>query len=269
MRYLSIVVLIVLFCVASSCTQLNESYVSTSNSNYNLVSMPEPFERADNSGGDELHDYYSKYVFRFGNINSTLISLADEEEAQKWINSQLSEQDYEFTVLDYINYFKIPKEELIKAISDSKFPEGWIINISDIDIIYSGNVELINKTFVNEYALLYDNKIYTPEWLYNNSIADYIKEGLPANEVKACLNRMKVFPFTDAAIAALDKKIMTIPEMYNSDFVFDDTYDETLSTSTIINDSYDDITINTNELPEVTTTTGADYEGNYISTTAD
>lgn len=173
--------------------------------------MPEPFDQAYNSGGDSLHNYYCEYVFKFGNINSTLIDLVGEKEAQAWLNEYFASkkagtESSELTVLRFIEHFDISKEELIKAVSDSDYPDGWIINISDIEVIYSGNDDLIQQTFVNEYALLHNGIIYTPEWLYTHSLDDYAKEGLPIESVNACMEKMRELPFTDEAQNAVADK---------------------------------------------------------------
>lgn len=173
------------------------------------IEMPEPFDQTNNS--DSLHDYYSKYVFKFGNINSVLIDLAGEKEAEEWINEHISGQKSgtdasEMTVLRFVEHFDITKEELTKAVSETEYPDGWIIGASDIEVIYSGDDDLIAQTFVNEYALLQNGVIYTPEWLYNHSLEDYAREELSAEAVSACMSKMSELPFTEEAQKAIAEK---------------------------------------------------------------
>lgn len=191
--------------------------------------MPEPFDQAYNSGGDSLHDYYCEYVFKFGNINSTLIDLVGEKEAQAWLNEYFASkkagtESSELTVLRFIEHFDISKEELIKAVSDSDYPDGWIIDISDIEVIYSGNDDLIQQTFVNEYALLYNGVIYTPEWLYTHSLDDYAKEGLPIESVNACMEKMRELPFTHEAQNAIADKSTNYKQYYANRNIEEQTF---------------------------------------------
>lgn len=204
----------------SSCANSSEIY-EDNHDTVQEIEMPEPFNRLEASGGDSLHDYYSKYTLRFGNINSTISGLVDPEKDREWSEKHFADKiadpdTPEMTVLEYIEYFNIPKEKLVEAVSNADFPEGWIISLSDIDIIYSGDDDLINKTFVNEYALLYNGKIYTPEWLYEHSVSDYLNEGLPIDEIKAYLTKMGDFPFTEEAKKALSAKSAAAEARYSN-----------------------------------------------------
>lgn len=208
--------------------------------------MPEPFDQAYNSGGDSLHDYYCEYVFKFGNINSTLIDLVGEKEAQAWLNEYFASQkagteSSELTVLRFIEHFDISKEELIKAVSDSDYPDGWIINISDIEVIYSGNDDLIKQTFVNEYALLHNGIIYTPEWLYTHSLDDYAKEGLSIESVNACMEKMSELPFTHEAQNAIADKSAGYKRYYTNRVI----EEQTLPVATTSPEYFDELPVST------------------------
>lgn len=197
--------------------------------------MPNPFYEKEGAGGDSAYDFYSGYAFRFGNIESTISNLVDREKSEEWINNCFAEaianpEAPEKTLLDYIKYFDIPKEKLMDAVSGANFPEGWIISPSDVEVIYSGDDELIKQTFVNEYALLYDGEIYSAAWLYEHSAADYLNEGLPLDEVAACLKKMEDFSFTEEARAALEAKSKMLEDEY-SEAEITVSYDETETVS--------------------------------------
>lgn len=152
-------------------------------------------------------DFASPYVFRFQNLSFAIMNLANRDEVNAWLNEYETKKRSDHftpvpTVLSFVEKFNIPKEKLAEAISDVDSPDDWIITLSDIDIIYSEDDQLIKETFVNEYALLYNGKIYTPYWFYLHSESDYINEGLPEEVVKAYLTKTEAFPFYDKAIAA-------------------------------------------------------------------
>ncbi len=73
------IVCILLLLSSCSTSDIKTDYISGA---VTSIEMPEPFDQTNN-GGDSLHDYYSKYVFKFGNINSTLIDLVGEKEAEE------------------------------------------------------------------------------------------------------------------------------------------------------------------------------------------
>ena len=217
-KYYVILVVVGIMLLLSSCST-SDIKTAFKSDMVTHIEMPEPFDQTNNAGGDSLHDYYSKYVFKFGNINSTLINLVGEKEAEDWFDEQSGTDTSEMTVLKFIEHFDITKEELTKAVSESKYPDGWIINLSDIEVIYSEDANLINQTFVNEYALLYNGEIYTPEWLYNHSIEEYAKEGLPIESVNACMAKMSDLPFTEEAQKAIVDKSTNYKRYYENNAV--------------------------------------------------
>ena len=81
----------------------------------------------------------------------------------------ISASEYSFSNIFAIKYFDIPKEKLKEAVSSANLPEGWIISPSDVDVIYSGDDDLIKQTFVNEYALFY-NAIASVKQLFIHSL---------------------------------------------------------------------------------------------------
>lgn len=206
----------------SSCTDSSENNVSALKEN----EMPNPFAQnilsESAQGGDEgfIENYVCQYVFKFENLDSAILNLVDRDECNKWLSDYITESRSDPfipdpTVLSFVEKFNIPKEKLLDAVSSGTYLEGWTLTDSDIDIIYSGDDELIKKTFVNEYALLYKGKIYTPEWLYEHSATDYINEGLPLDDVTAYLKKMDDFPFTEEAREALSAKTESIMETYS------------------------------------------------------
>lgn len=164
-------------------------------------------------------NFTSPYVFRFQNLSSVIVDLADRDEVNAWLNEyETKKRSDRFTpvptVLSFVEKFNIPKEKLAEAISDVNSPDDWIITLSDIDIIYSGDDQLIKQTFVNEYALLYNGKIYTPDWFYEHSESDCINEGLPAEEVRAYLTKTEALPFYNKAIAVFAARTEPAEERY-------------------------------------------------------
>ena len=178
---------------------------------YEEPTMPEPFDLSYPSGGDWLRDYTEEYVLRFENLTSDILELVPRNDFTAWLNNHHEEKIASeerippLTVLAFVMEFDISKEQLLSVIAEDNDP-SWTITREDVDVIYSGDMELINKTFINEYSVLHNNKIYTPEWFYEHTAAEYIEAGLSDDEVSYAMEKMKDLPFTDEAKKALEDK---------------------------------------------------------------
>jgi len=173
--------------------------------------MPEPFDFPEPSGPEALGDFRSRYNDAFSNLDSAILNLADNEECNNWLNEKFIESLFDpyaedVTVLSFAKRFDIPKEKLIEAVEGADYESGWTVSPEDIEIIYSGDKELINKTFANEYALVNGENVYSAEWIYMHNPEDYLNEGLSFDEVKERLTKMEELPFTEEALDALREK---------------------------------------------------------------
>lgn len=240
MKKLLIVMLISLFSLAllTSCRgnpDLSENETSENAVTENRTSVPENTgteneayhpqntlkEMSAPDGEYVPEDFASPYVFRFQNLSSVILDLVSRDECNTWLNEyETKKRSDPFTpvptVLSFVEKFNIPKEKLAKAISEYDSPDGWAITLSDIDIIYSGDDQLIKETFVNEYALLYNGKIYTPYWFYVHSESDYTNEGLTAEVIDAYLTKTEALPFYDKAISAFAAITESTNERYST-----------------------------------------------------
>ena len=178
---------------------------------YEEPTMPEPFDLAVPSGGDWLHDYTQEYVLRFENLTSDILELVPRNDFTAWLNNHHEEKLASeerippLTVLDFVMEFDITKEQLLSVIAEDNDP-AWTITREDVDVIYSGDMELINRTFISEYAVLHNNKIYTPEWFYEHTSAEYIEAGFSDDEVSYVMEKMENLPFTAEAKKAIEDK---------------------------------------------------------------
>ena len=173
--------------------------------------MPEPFDLSYPSGGDWLRDYTEEYVLRFENLTSDILELVPRNDFTAWLNNHHEEKIASeerippLTVLAFVTEFDISKEQLLSVIAEDNDP-SWTITREDVDVIYSGDMELINKTFINEYSVLHNNKIYTPEWFYEHTTSEYIEAGFSDDEVLYVMEKMKNLPFTAEAKKAIEDK---------------------------------------------------------------
>ncbi|MCM1299009.1 MAG: hypothetical protein NC203_12030 [Firmicutes bacterium] len=173
--------------------------------------MPEPFDFSNPSSGDRFRNYTEEYELRFENLTFEILNLVPKDDYTAWINEYTEKERTSeerippLTILDFVTEFDISKDQLLSVIAEDNDP-SWTITREDVDVIYSGNMELVSKTFINEYAVLHNNKIYTPKWLYEHTAAEYIEAGLSDDEVSYAMEKMKDLPFIADAKKAIENK---------------------------------------------------------------
>lgn len=140
-------------------------------------------------------------------------------EFTKWQNEHRFDSDYaeKFNLITVIKITGLTKDAVKKHCDDIKAlyqKEGWEyrdeehLTDSEIEVLFSGDEALINKTFKNEYSLLQDGKVYSLDWLYSHSIKDYRENGISLEDAAKCLGKIKEdFPVTPQAETYIDTKI--------------------------------------------------------------
>lgn len=210
---------------ASDTTTETEPNVSEPEEN----SMPNPF----GSMGELPRDYTEEYVLRFENLTSEILSLAPRDEYTAWLNSYngkvtaSEERIPPLTVLDFVKEFDISEEQLLSIVKEDNDPD-WTITSDDVAVIFSDDTELINRRFINKYAVLAGDKIYTPQWFYEHTAAEYAEEGLTNYDVTTMMIKMKRLPFTDEAMKAMEEKYMEFQSSIKETEVIDEDFPEVL-----------------------------------------
>ena len=237
----------------------NAGSLDTSERNQQTVSyyeepiMPEPFDFSNPSGGDQFRDYTEEYELRFENLTFEILNLVPRDDFTAWINQhtekvrESEERIPPLTILEFVTEFDISKDQLLSVIAEDNDP-SWTITREDVDVIYSGDMELINRTFINEYSVLHNNKIYTPEWLYEHTTAEYIEAGLSNDEVSYVMEKMKDLPFIAEAKKAIENKYRKFQASINEVAVaLEDDVDDYSSTTTTSPEISDDEPTTTTE----------------------
>lgn len=213
--------------------------------------MPEPFDLSNPSGGDQFRNYTEEYELRFENLTFDILNLVPKDDFSAWINKYTEKERASeerippLTILDFVMEFDISKDQLLSVIVEDSDP-SWTITREDVDVIFSGDMELINKTFINEYSVLHNNKIYTPEWLYNHTTAEYMEAGLSNEEVLYVMEKMKDLPFTPEAKKAIENKYRKFRSLIN-EAVQENNADDYTSTTTTSPEISDDTPQTTTE----------------------
>lgn len=176
--------------------------------------MPAPFVILEGTGGDQYANYYEPCNFILDNIPVELMNLRDSSEVTEWLEKDKlsSRQSVPSSIKDYVNIysfitdFNITKEETETALK-YYLEDPSQLNYEDLDIIYSGDIELITKTYASEYSIVVGDKIYSPEWVYTHSAEDYKAAGITAEDILSKVDSYSHILFTDEARLAFSEKL--------------------------------------------------------------
>lgn len=97
--------------------------------------------------------------------------------------------------------YEISKGKLLESVSETDYVNSFTVSPEDIDIIYSGDKELINKTFADELVNGYADEIYSAEWVYMHTPDNYLNDGIHFQKAINRLEKIGDFPFTAEAKA--------------------------------------------------------------------
>lgn len=80
----------------------------------------------------------------------------------------------------FIRDMKIPREKVEGVCEwyEGIFPGRILYTDAQIDAIYNGTDEDVIREFASPYAIVIGTKIYSPKWLYEHTVEDYVAEGI-------------------------------------------------------------------------------------------
>ena len=198
---------------------------------------PQPFSH---SGGDENAWYYEPLLPKLGHISSTLFELVDEDEFNEWrdkvnvlyrkgedvptdINGFLN-------VYAMMNYFDISDEDVTKAFEyelSQDYP--FFMNKEDLNVLLSRDETAILTHFQSDYSIVIGDRIYSPQWVYENSDKAYKQAGITPEMLKEKLGLYVQSNLTEDAKNYLINKINKYesslsPAVGGSDYTFNRKY---------------------------------------------
>lgn len=193
------------------------SVEETSHIGANYDIMPEPFGTAPEAGGDEHADYYRLCKPLYDGIPVELMKLRDSGEVTEWLEKDklITRSEVSSSITDNVNIyafitaFNITREEAETALEHYlNTPEEYEhIQYEDLDIIYSGDIELITKTFASEASIVVGDRIYSPEWVYTHSPEEYEAAGITKKDILSKVEWYSRIMFTDEARLAFSEKL--------------------------------------------------------------
>lgn len=181
----------------------------------NTYEMPKPF--GEKSGGDENNAFYSPCVWLFDGIPAELTDLVDYSDFECWrvkynifAKAPSSLKEY-VNMYSFIVEFDIPNKDVLSALSVFLQTDDQSIAISEeeMNIILSKDESVIAERFASPYSIVIGEHIYSPQWVYENSIAAYKDAGITPKMIEEKLPLYREIKFTEQACEAFENKLGT------------------------------------------------------------
>ena len=214
---------------------------------YESFGMPEPFEGMGGDGNHGFYMPCINKIDGFGGFFEQVFDeYLGGEYIGKWgdiINSTylLDPKLYDITsLMDFINLFEviisndIPNDVVISAIDKhneftmNNYNESYIkfyqfdderherakevlarqiFSQEDIDALLTRDEAIVTAHFATNAAIITDNNIFTPFWLYCHTAEDYEEAGITPEMIEEKLEMYAAFEFSNEAEAAFEEKL--------------------------------------------------------------
>ena len=174
--------------------------------------MPRPFEF---SGGDMNRSFYEPCEMLFDGVPVELLRLVEQSKYESWANDRNILHKAPSSLKDYTNIysfiveFDISNEDVLSALSVYLQSDDPSIAMSeeDVNIILSKDEAAIIERFATEYSIVVGEHIYSPQWIYENSIEAYKDAGITPEMIKDKLSLYGTISFTHEAAKAFQSKL--------------------------------------------------------------
>lgn len=208
-----------------------------------------------NGGGDELSAFYgAQEISRLGLFSIKFENLVKEscteEEFQEYMSwseendNPVDNKDRPYNINEMPNLPNVVKKysldhdkvaEILKDLqkyytelsSESENAEyaDMIYTDEEIEAIASGNVEKCFNLFTYNTAILKNDLIYTPAYIYNNTMNKLEEAGITAEEIAARTEIYSSFSLTDEQMIALQNKMLKYVALQAEKGNFSGTYE--------------------------------------------
>ncbi len=179
----------------------------------------------------DIMPYPFKFVYGTGNVANSMFylpcvedrvfegvasfSAVSNEDVEKWIDDLRSTEKAPSNLKEFVNmysfieYFGISNEEAYAEYEKYLYPIAGtpLMTQEELDTILSRDEEAIIEMFKSDYAIVIGTNIYTPEWMYQNSLETWQSAGITPEMVKEKISLYKNIGFTLLAKDAFENKL--------------------------------------------------------------
>jgi hypothetical protein len=173
-------------------------------------SMPLPFGE-NPSDGDAYDGFYMPGKAKFNGVPTALIKLTDGEKVTAWFESFEVTKNPPDSLLGYPNIYSFIKEfgltdeQVLEAMPGSDNPQ--LLSKDEIEMLIGGDLNLVTETFASDYAIVINENIYCPSWIYTHTTDAYAAAGITPEMLSGKMGVYKDLSLTDEARAAFNAKI--------------------------------------------------------------
>ena len=135
-------------------------------------------------GGTDWLMREAKYDFEFYGIPGRIADIVEEEAFNAWVEeaySKSKENLEDYTILTFIDYFTISKDDLTKA------SQGWgeydTFTDEEIEALYSKDPKQLADCFANPYAIRVGDEIYPAKWVVTHTVEEIAEAGITLEEL--------------------------------------------------------------------------------------
>lgn len=201
-----------------SDTTVNDSETALDGTTeYEDIEMPVPFV---NEGGDLNADFYSTVNMKLGYIDMSFVDLVGVDEFENWLNStssslsELTSVGEAANLYSFIKHFDVSSDFVRENLVNMRNGSADDFSDEEIDLITSGNDEAVAEHFASDTAILKGSNLYSLNWIYYHSPADYAVNGITAEELEAALPMFDRVELTNEAEQAIEMKIRSYFDVY-------------------------------------------------------
>lgn len=248
---------------SGNSSQITHSTSASSNSELSSeevkLDIPEEkmpkFDTTENGGGDELSDFYGikeaarlgAFPIEFENLVKESCTEKEFQEYMTWSeenDNPVDNKDRPYNInempnlpnvvkkysLNHDKVYEILKDlqkyytELSSESENAKYAD-MIYTDEEIEAIASGDVEKCFNLFTYNTLIMKNDLIYTPAYIYNNTMDKLEEAGITAEDIAARTEIYGSFSLTDEQMTALQNKMLKYVALQAEKGDFDGTYE--------------------------------------------
>lgn len=175
--------------------------------------MPTPF--LGDGDGDSNMLFYATVNLKLDYIDGNFIDSIGYDEFMEWLYSTTSSNgvytsiDEAANLYSFIKYFNISDDVVRDRLIGLRDGSDDDFSNEEIDLILSDDAEAVAEYFVADNVIRKGENIYSLNWIYLHPTADYIENGITAEEIEEILPCYEEYWLAPDAEVALENKLST------------------------------------------------------------
>lgn len=156
---------------------------------------------------------YEAVSFKLGYIDMQFIKLVDSDEFDEWFDEATLPApenvriDRSANLYSFIRHFNIPDDTVRKTLAALRTGSENDFSDEEIEELLSEDAEDVAEHFSSDSAIRKGANLYSMNWIYTHSIADYESAGITADDIKIVMPLFEKYGLQPAAETAIKEKL--------------------------------------------------------------